>query len=91
MRVRVLIAFAFAFIAACSAIVDADKSKLGAVPIPCEPGTTAACPCRDGTMSTQVCNDLARYDRCACGGAAGHAGAPAGGVGGASLRPIAGR
>ena len=86
MRVRVLIAFAF--IAGCSAIVDADKSKLGAVPIPCEPGTTAACPCRDGTMSTQVCNDLARYDRCACGGAAG---AAAGGVGGSSLRPIAGR
>jgi hypothetical protein len=51
---------------ACSAVIDTDKRKLGALPIACEPGQSAPCPCRDGTMSSQRCNELARYDRCAC-------------------------
>ena len=80
----------------CSAVVDSDKSKLGALPIPCEPGATASCPCRDGSMSVQACNQLARYDACRCG--TPRAGVPAagttagrGGAAGATLRPIAGR
>jgi len=51
---------------ACSAVIDSDKRKLGALPIACEPGQSVPCPCRDGSMSTQRCNALARYDRCAC-------------------------
>jgi hypothetical protein len=85
------VSIAAGLIVSCSAVVDPDKSKLGAVPIPCEPGATAACPCRDGSTSTQLCNDHARYDRCACGAAAGRAGGAAGGVGGSSVPPIAGR
>jgi hypothetical protein len=60
---------------ACSAIVDSDASKLGALPIACETGRSVSCPCPDGTTSTQTCNKYARYDVCACKGQAGRAGA----------------
>lgn len=63
--------------AGCSAVVDTDKAKLGPVPVPCEPGQTAPCPCRDGSTSVQKCNELARFDACACGGVAGRAGSAA--------------
>lgn len=71
--------------AACSAVVHNDKKKLGAMPIPCEVGQTAVCPCPDGTPSTQMCNSSARYDPCVCksvnaerpASVAGAAGAPA--------------
>ncbi|HET8939253.1 MAG TPA: hypothetical protein VFN67_37670 [Polyangiales bacterium] len=59
---------------ACSAIVDTDKAKLGPVPVPCEQGQLAMCPCRDGSMSTQRCNTMARFDPCACGANAGRGG-----------------
>jgi hypothetical protein len=58
-------------ISACSAVVDTDKAKLGPVPVPCEPGQSVTCPCRDGSTSMQRCNAMARFDRCACGGVAG--------------------
>ncbi|HEX4351978.1 MAG TPA: hypothetical protein VHZ95_03670 [Polyangiales bacterium] len=84
----------------CSAIVDADKSKLGALPVPCNVGKTASCPCPDGTKSTQLCNNLARYDACACqghsqagraaAGAAGTAIAGRSGAGGAAGHATAG-
>ncbi|HEY2732783.1 MAG TPA: hypothetical protein VGI70_02310 [Polyangiales bacterium] len=72
----------------CSAIVDSDKSKLGALPVPCVVGKTASCPCPDGTKSKQLCNGYARYDACACqghgqaGGTAGAAGKAGGGAAG---------
>jgi hypothetical protein len=91
--------------AGCSAIVDADKSKLGELPVPCVVGKTVSCPCPDGTTSTQVCNSFARYDPCMCqghggragqGGAAGRAGATglagtAGMAGRAGASGVAGR
>lgn len=61
-------------LAACSAIVDTDKAKLGPVPVPCEPGQIAPCPCRDGSMSTQKCNAMARFDSCVCSVNAGRGG-----------------
>lgn len=60
-------------LASCSAVVDADKAKLGPLPVPCEPGQMATCPCKDGSTSTQKCNAMARFDPCACGGATGRA------------------
>lgn len=63
--------FGLALCTACSAVIDSDKRKLGALPVACEPGQSAPCPCRDGTMSTQVCNGYARYDRCACAATGG--------------------
>ena len=83
-----------ALLAGCSAIVDTDKEKLGPVPVPCEPGQVAPCPCRDGSMSMQKCTAMARYDRCACaasagrgGNSAGSAASSAGSSAGASTRP----
>jgi hypothetical protein len=70
-------------LAGCSALLDTDKTQLGALPIPCETGQTASCPCPDGTTSAQTCNKLARYDHCACqnhGGGGGPAGGAAGRV-----------
>ncbi|HTU58220.1 MAG TPA: hypothetical protein VMF89_07295, partial [Polyangiales bacterium] len=67
-----------ALLTSCSAIVDTDKEKLGPVPVPCEPGQVAPCPCRDGSTSMQTCNAMARFDRCACAGSAGRAGSAAG-------------
>jgi hypothetical protein len=67
-----------AVLASCSAVVDTDKAKLGPVPVPCEPGQVAPCPCRDGSMSMQKCTSMARYDRCACSGIAGRGGSTAG-------------
>ena len=69
-----------AFSSACSAVIDGDKSKLGPMPVPCNEGELAPCPCRDGSMSVQRCNALLKFDRCMCagvagsGGQAGHAG-----------------
>jgi hypothetical protein len=62
------------FIASCSAIVDSDKTKLGALPVPCDVGQSLSCPCPDGTKSTQLCNSLARFDACSCLGHGGKAG-----------------
>lgn len=69
---------------ACSAIVDSDAAKLGALPIACETGRSVNCPCPDGSTSTQTCNKLARYDVCACKGQgqAGRSGASGGAVAG---------
>ena len=71
---------------ACSAVVDTDKAKLGPSPVPCEPGQTAACPCRDGSTSTQKCNAMARFDTCVCGATAGRSGNGGAGNGGAGAR-----
>jgi hypothetical protein len=75
-------------IAACTAIIDNDKAKLGAMPIPCEMGQSAICPCPDGTPSTQICNNSARYDPCMCRGTtanrAGQSGAATAGRAGAA-------
>jgi hypothetical protein len=76
-------------VAACSVVIDGDKSQLGAVPIPCVRDQVAKCPCPDGTQSTQLCNQYARYDRCACDGhgamlRAGHGASTPGAAGTAS-------
>jgi hypothetical protein len=75
---------------ACSAVVDGDKSKLGPMPIPCNQGELAPCPCRDGSMSVQRCNALLKFDRCMCAGVAG-SGDHAGGAGRAGSAGAAGR
>jgi hypothetical protein len=67
-----------ALFASCSAIVDTDKEKLGPVPVPCEPGQVAPCPCRDGSTSMQKCNAMARFDRCMCASSADRDGSAAG-------------
>lgn len=55
-------------LSACSAIVDADPRKLGPAPVPCDPSVPAPCVCSDGSMRTQQCNALGRYDACPCTG-----------------------
>lgn len=62
--------------AACSAIVDPDKGTLGnPPPLPCVPGTVNdACACEDGSLGTQTCNELQRYDVCVCVGLGGAGG-----------------
>jgi hypothetical protein len=73
----------------CSAIVDANKSDLGPLPVPCMVGKTVSCRCPDGTQSTQVCNQLARFDPCMCQGHGGAGQASAAGRSGAG--GVAGR
>ena len=79
--------------AACSAVVDGDKTKLGPMPIPCNEGEQVSCPCRDGTMSVQRCNALLKFDRCMCAGVAGTGGqgGHAGSAGRAGSAGAAGR
>jgi hypothetical protein len=76
-RLALLLSMA-CLLTACSAVIDGDKSQLGAVPIPCVREQVAKCPCPDGTQSTQLCNQYARYDRCAC---QGHGATPRAGQG----------
>lgn len=74
---RAAIAVALALPAAgCRLLVDANEDELGPPPVACSPGERLSCPCPNGAIATQVCNDGGGYEPCDCAGA-GQGGAPA--------------
>jgi len=52
--------------ASCSALVDPDIDSLGRPPAACSVGEVRSCPCLNGTVGSQRCNEGGGFDRCMC-------------------------